>query len=228
MRQQTSPAIVLRRTDYGEADRIVTFLTPVGKIRAIVKGVRRSKSKMAGGIELFSENTITFMQTRGDLARIVSTRLETHWEGIVGDLQKMMFGYEAMKILDKRIEDDADRDYYDLLHATLEALSDNELSLSAVQTWFYCRLMILEGTQINTETDSEGTKFSSEMLYDFLPDTMSFQQSAFGRYKPDHIKLIRLLAQYPPQIMKQVKGISEHADVLKDLYTLDLAQYTRT
>ena len=39
MRQQTSPAIVLRRTNYGEADRIVTFLTPIGKISAIVKGV---------------------------------------------------------------------------------------------------------------------------------------------------------------------------------------------
>ena len=39
MRQQTSPAIVLRRTNYGEADRVVTFLTPIGKVKAIVKGV---------------------------------------------------------------------------------------------------------------------------------------------------------------------------------------------
>lgn len=228
MKQQTSPAIVLRRTDYGEADRIVTFLTPVGKIRAIVKGVRRSKSKMAGGIELFSENTITFMQTRGDLARIVSTRLNVHWDGIVGDLQKMMFGYEAMKILDKRIEDDADREYYDLLHGTLEALADTELSLASVQAWFYCRLMILEGTQINTETDSEGEKFSTDVLYDFLPDSMSFQVSTMGKFRPEHIKLIRLIAQYPPQIMKQVKAISEHSKVLKDLFTVELAHYTKS
>ena len=228
MRQQTSPAIVLRRTNYGEADRIVTFLTPVGKIRAIVKGVRRSKSKMAGGIELFSENTITFMQSRGDLARIVSTRLEVHWDGIVGDLQKMMFGYEAMKLLDKRIEDDADREYYDLLHATLEALADAELSLASVQAWFYCRLMILEGTQINTEADSEGEPFSAEALYDFLPDIMSFQSSVMGKFRPEHIKLIRLISKYPPQIMKQVKGISEHSKMLKDLFTVELAQYTKS
>ena len=73
MKQQTTPAIILRRTNYGEADRIVTFLTPIGKIRAMVKGVRRSKSKLAGGIELFSESTVTFLETRGDLARVVSS-----------------------------------------------------------------------------------------------------------------------------------------------------------
>ena len=60
MKQQTTKAIVLRRTNYGEADRIVTFLTPVGKIRAMVKGVRGSKGKWAGGIGLFPRNPFHF------------------------------------------------------------------------------------------------------------------------------------------------------------------------
>ena len=136
MKQQTTPAIILRRTNYGEADRIVTFLTPIGKIRAMVKGVRRSKSKLAAGIELFSESTVTFLETRGDLARVVSTRLETHWDPIIGDLQRMMFGYEAMKMLDKIIEDEAGREYFDLLRATLDALADLDLPLVAVEPWF--------------------------------------------------------------------------------------------
>ena len=47
-------AIVLRRTDYGEADRILQLLTPSGKRSVIARGVRKEKSKLAGGIELFS------------------------------------------------------------------------------------------------------------------------------------------------------------------------------
>lgn len=227
MKQQTSPAIVLRRTDYGEADRIVTFLTPIGKVRAMVKGVRRSKSKLAGGIELFSESTITFMETRGDLARIVSTRLDTHWDGIVGDLQRMMFGYEAMKLIDKRIEDEAPRDYYELLRATLEGLSDSDIPLAAMETWFYLRLLNLEGTQINTETDAQGGALKPDKLYDFSVDTMGFVSATTGRYKPDHIKLLRFMEKYAPKTLKQVKGIGEHSKIVKDLFTLDLINYTK-
>ena len=44
---------VLRRTNYGEADRILNLITPQGKISAIAKGVRKPKSKLAGGVEMF-------------------------------------------------------------------------------------------------------------------------------------------------------------------------------
>ena len=52
-------AIVLRRTNYGEADRILNFLTEQGVIAAIAKGVRKEKSKLAGAVELFTVSDIT-------------------------------------------------------------------------------------------------------------------------------------------------------------------------
>ena len=59
-------AIVLRRTDFGEADRIINFLTPDrGKISGLARGVRKQKSKLAGGIELFSVSDITYLVGRG-------------------------------------------------------------------------------------------------------------------------------------------------------------------
>ena len=48
-------AIVLRTHKLGEADRIITFLTRErGKIRAVAKGVRRTKSKFGARLEPFS------------------------------------------------------------------------------------------------------------------------------------------------------------------------------
>lgn len=207
MRQQTSKAIVLRRTNYGEADRIVTFLTPIGKVRAMVKGVRRSKSKLAGGIELFSESTITFLQTQGDLRRIVSTRLDTHWDAIVGDLQRMMFGYEAMKLLDSIVEDEADRDYYDLLKLTLEALADLDVSEATTQVWFYIRLLKALGREPNLKTDHLGKILNEQTLFTFSMQDMCFAPSPNGNFRSEHIKLLRFGLSQPPQVLKQIKHV---------------------
>ena len=48
-------AVVLRHSEYGEADRILTLFTRQrGKTRAIVRGVRRVTSRKAGHLEPFT------------------------------------------------------------------------------------------------------------------------------------------------------------------------------
>ncbi|MEK7561678.1 MAG: DNA repair protein RecO, partial [Patescibacteria group bacterium] len=80
MNRYITKGIVLSRTDYGEADRILSFLTiDHGKVRAIAKGVRKSKSKLAGGIELFSVSDLTLIIGRGELNTLISTRLVRHY-----------------------------------------------------------------------------------------------------------------------------------------------------
>ncbi len=226
MRQQTSPAIVLRRTNYGEADRVVTFLTPVGKVAALVKGVRRSKSKLAGGIELFSESSITFMETRGNLARIISSRLITHWDEFLGDLQRMMFGYEAMKLIDKAIEEEAERGYYDTLKEVLEGLSDLDLPLSAIETWFDLRLLALLGRMPNLKTDSSGKNLENNTRYSFSPDEMCFNPNSSGPYRPEQITFLRLCQTQKLKVIKHVKDIEETAKplatLLKQLLTIQV------
>ncbi|TME92903.1 MAG: hypothetical protein E6I34_07360 [Chloroflexi bacterium] len=47
-------AVILRKLDYGEADRIFTLLTSThGKVGAIAKGVRRPESKLGPSLELY-------------------------------------------------------------------------------------------------------------------------------------------------------------------------------
>lgn len=217
MKQQTTPAIVLRRTNYGEADRIVTFLTPIGKTAALVKGVRRSKSKLAGGIELFSESIITFMETRGDLARIMSARLTEHWDGFIGDLPRMMFGYEAMKLIDKTIENDAERGYYDLLKNTLQALQQLDISQTGIEVWFYIRLLKLRGHEPNLTTDHDSKKLVADRLYTFSVDDMCFSAHSSGSYRAEHIKLLRLLAAHKVEVLRQIKDAAKLSTDLQPL-----------
>jgi DNA repair protein RecO (recombination protein O) len=61
-------AVILRKLDYGEADRIYTLLTAEhGKVPAIAKGVRRSASRLAAALELFAHVDVQLARGRGQL-----------------------------------------------------------------------------------------------------------------------------------------------------------------
>src|SRR4051812_44153733 len=105
--QRVTTGIVLTRIEYGEADRIVTVLTPNdGKLRLMAKGVRRVKSKLAGGVELFSVSSLTYIPGRGDIGTLISSRLETHFGHIVQNIDRTMLGYDLIKLLHKATEDE--------------------------------------------------------------------------------------------------------------------------
>ena len=58
-------AIVLRRSELGEADRVLTIYTPQwGKLRTIAKGVRRPASKLRGHLELFTRAKLLLARGR--------------------------------------------------------------------------------------------------------------------------------------------------------------------
>src|SRR2546428_14168998 len=57
-------AVVLRAMRLGEADRIVTFVgRGQGKIRAVAKGVRKTKSRFGGRLEPFTQ--VSLVMWRG-------------------------------------------------------------------------------------------------------------------------------------------------------------------
>jgi DNA repair protein RecO (recombination protein O) len=67
--------IVLKGYDFGEADRILTLYTPqLGKLRAVAKGMRRTKSRMGGHLDLFTRSNL--LVARGRQLDIV-TQAET-------------------------------------------------------------------------------------------------------------------------------------------------------
>ena len=216
MNQLTTPAIILSRTDFGEADRIITLLTPeFGKLRLLARGVRRVKSKLAGGIELFSVSTITFARGRGEIGTLVSTRLVKHYGKIVGNLERTMFGYELIKQLNKITEDEPEPEYFDLLQQAFEALDDAAIPLPLVRLWFSAQLLRLGGHAPNLQTDAAGDRLKLGHAYNFDFDSMAFapaqnqngQNARPEQFSPEHIKFLRLaFVGNAPRLLAKVQG----------------------
>ncbi|HJP95923.1 MAG TPA: DNA repair protein RecO [Candidatus Saccharimonadales bacterium] len=212
MKQLVTTGIILGRTDYGEADRILTLITPdQGKLRLLARGVRRIKSKLAGGIELFSVSTITFAAGRGELGTLVSTRLVQHYDQIAKDLQRTMTGYDLIKLLNKSTEDQPEPEYFTLLKESFEALNDAQIPLPLIQFWFGAQLLKLGGHGPNLQTDEQGKKLVPDQLYDFDLDRMSFVANPLsGRFSANHIKFLRLVfAGNSPKVLTQVQGMGQ-------------------
>ena len=64
-RVRSTHALVLRRRDVGDADRVLTVLTPRdGKLELMAKGVRKTTSRKAGHVELFTHAVLVVAQAR--------------------------------------------------------------------------------------------------------------------------------------------------------------------
>lgn len=213
MKTNRTRGIVLRRTNYGEADRIVLFLTPeYGLVSAIARGVRREKSKLAGGIELFAVCDVTFYQGKSDLAILTSARLETFFGEIIKDYQRLQFSYEVMKQIRRAAETVDEEAFFLLLKQALGALNDTSCLLAITKTWFWIQLAILLGAGVNLQTDDEGNRLAEDETYEFDAAHMSLRKKANGRFTSRHIKLLRLISAQSPKVVAQVQGVDELID----------------
>ena len=210
MRQFKDRAIVLRRTNYGEADRVVAFLTHEhGKVAAMAKGVRRPKSKLGGGLEPFSESIITFGQGRGQLAIVLSTRLEKFYSNIISDYDRLQFGYEAIKLIDRSTEDDVDGSFFELLRRAFKFLDTLAIPIQFTELWFRLRLEELLGRVPDLQHDAAGEPLLASHTYFYDVHERGLVASAAGPLAAAHIKLLRLARDHSPAVLAAVQGAHE-------------------
>ncbi len=157
MKSVRTKAIVLRRTNYGEADRIVQLLTPdQGIMSVMAKGVRREKSRLAGGIELFASCDVTVGSGKGELGILTAARLDVFYSHIMTDYERLQFGYEAIKQVTKSAGMMDEPAFFDLLEQTFESLNDKSIEIAFVKVWFWLQLAILMGIGLNLSIDTNG------------------------------------------------------------------------
>lgn len=200
---------MLRRVNYGEADRIITLITPKhGKVSVIAKGVRKSGSKLAGGLELFAVCDLTIMPGKREVGTVTSARLVTFYgDAILRDYERMQLAYECIKLINRATEMVPEPDFYYLLKETLTHLSEMAIDWRITEVWFRLRHASLLGIAPNLATSTDGDGLRSEARYNFAFEAMGMTPHPAGRFGADHIKFLRLATAKSPAVLRQVSGL---------------------
>ena len=199
---------VLRRTNFGEADRILNLITPEGKISAIARGVRKEKSKLAGGIEMFSLIDINIHQGRGDLAVVTSAKMLKYYNNLVTDLEKMELAGMILKKISLAAEHTDNPEFFTIVDQTLAALQADVVS-DLVEAWFLLRLAKASGEEVNLYFDTDGEKLNEKTKYSWSQMESSLIKNENGEIDADKIKLMRLMISTDLVVVARVKNIEK-------------------
>jgi DNA repair protein RecO (recombination protein O) len=174
-RSTTTEAVVLRSFRLGEADRILHLYTHErGRVGAVAKGVRKTKSRFGGRLEPFSHVELVLHRGRGDLDTVTGASLVRSHDRIRSEpyrLQAGMIGLEAM--LKLFTEQEANEKAFTALTRFLDALDDvaarpgSRAAHDPVVLSFQLKLLWVSGYMPHLESCVECG--SDEPLVAFLP-----------------------------------------------------------
>lgn len=124
-RSLRAEAVVLRHSDWGEADRLLTLYTrEQGKLRALAKGARKINSRKAGHLEPFTRVKLQLARGR-DLLIVTQAEMIEAYPPLREDLGRMGQASYVIELLDRFVpnEEIAVPSLYRLLTETLSRLA---------------------------------------------------------------------------------------------------------
>ena len=145
-RRYKTEGVILKRLNYGEADRILTIYTKhYGKIRAIAKGVRKITSRKGGNVELFN-HCVLFLARGRNLDIVTEAQVVNSFSRLSRDLEKTAAAFYVVELVDQLTPDgQVNRQVFDLLVGTLGELSAKRSELGAITQDFEVELLRLLG-----------------------------------------------------------------------------------
>ena len=193
-------AIVLRRTNVGEADKILTIYTPHrGKLRVVAKGVRRTTSRLGGYVELFTQARLLIAKGR-NLDLVTQSEPVKIFRNIREDLDLWAYASYAVELLDRLTEENSENfPAYQLLSEAFESLNagdDPNLTLRAYElhllNYMGYRPQLQQCVRCNAELLPQTNFFSPELGGVLCPTCGQIERRSL-ELSVDALKVLRYL-----------------------------------
>lgn len=223
MTSYKTQAIIINRLNLGESDRILTlFSRDRGKIRAICKGARKTKSKFGGHTELFS--LVNFVIAEGKNLDIISdAALINNFLAADPGMEKIKTAYYFAEVLNKLLPDDSkNTEIYELYLFCLNNI--NKLNEKLLQLVFVAKLLKNFGiypeltacVKCEKKPDRENVYFSKS-AGGIVDKSCSLHFEDAIRTDENTIKLWRCIADSP---LESVEKISVDARTIESAANL--------
>lgn len=217
---------VLKKTDLREADQLFAIYTKdYGKIDVMGRAIRKIKSKLRSGIDLFYSSEVEFIQGKA-YKTLTDAVLIDKFKNIRNDLEKTKIACQIVESLDKLIKgQEADDKVFVLLNETFNKLNGFEdMNFQLVYYYFLWNLLSVLGYQIGLHNCIVCEKgliplklyFSSEhggimcaQCFDKSNDRVDISSET--------VKIIRLLLAKDWSILKRLKIDYSHEEELQKI-----------
>lgn len=219
-----SESIVLRRSDFGEADRLLTLYTrEFGKLKAIAKGARKPQSRKTGHVELFMRSKLFFARGR-EMNIVTQAEMVTGYPQLRTDLVRATYASYVVELLDRfTVEEDQNKDIYDLLAQALGWLETTDELLLAAR-YYELRLLGLTGFRpqlfrcvVSGEPIVEEDQFFSAELGGLLQPA---QQMADRRARPITAVAVKVLRYLQTRSWETIGALTLKRPLHRELETL--------
>lgn len=201
-------AIVLRRTNVGETDRILNLLTPEGQKSVKAKGVRKEKSRLAGGIEMFSVSDVVIHEGKGELGILTSAKMLKFYGNILTEIGRLELASKILKLVDKATRQIDSSEFFSITEQTFAAINDG-YNLDLVEAWFLFNLAKTAGMDLNLLRDQAGEKLVAERNYHWDNLDAVLVPDEDGKIIAEHIKLMRLMLAAPFSTIAKVQDTAK-------------------
>lgn len=203
-------AVILRRSSFGEADRMVTIYAPIGKRRVVAKGARKTSSRLAGHIELFTHTQLLLAVGR-NLDIVTQSSVVSDFTQLRSNLERISAAYYVAELIDRFTEEnDENPRAFQLLVATLHAL-DASQQIDLALRWYELHLLenlgyrpqLTHCASCGTTLTEEAQRFSPEaggvLCQRCAPADRSALPMSLGAFK-----LLRFLQAQPLEMIDRL------------------------
>jgi len=146
--ETNTPAIVIRARAFGDADKIVTFLTrDLGKVSGIAKGAKHSKRRFVNVLEPFTHVTARLrLRSNSDLAFISACELIDAHHAFARDLAKFARASYVLELTDRMVRGrEAGAEVYELVRDALTVLEGASATADGLLRAFDLHLLRMTG-----------------------------------------------------------------------------------
>jgi DNA repair protein RecO (recombination protein O) len=224
MRSQRVEAIVLRHTDWGEADRLLWIFTrEQGKLQVVAKGVRKPRSRKAGHLEPFTRVELLLAQGR-DLPIVTQAEAKEAYQALREDLVRVGYAAYIIELLDRfTYEEGENVSLYRLLSETLARINREKDPAFAVR-YYEVRLLDLVGFRpqllncviCGGEIKAEDQFFSFEKGGVICPNCSGREAGA----RPISLPALRILRHFQRSNYAEAQRVSLSSAVDRELEAL--------
>jgi len=150
MADYKTEGIVLKSIKLGEADKIITiYSSERGKISAVAKGIRKTKSKFGARLEPFSHVNLLLYDGR-NLDIVTQVELVSSFREIREDFDKVVYGSAMLDLLEKISPiEEKDEEVFGFVLSSLQVLSSASKNIPLLLAAFDLKLMSIAGFRPN-------------------------------------------------------------------------------